>query len=51
MVTKEMKTMWVSTQTKNALDDVKIIPEEPYDRVVQRLLKFFREHQKEEASK
>ena len=49
MVTKEMKTMWVSPQTKNDLDDVKVIPEEPYDKVVQRLLAFFKEHQKEEV--
>lgn len=35
--------------TKNALDEVKIIPEEPYDKVVQRLLAFFKEHQKEEV--
>ena len=43
--------MWVSPQTKNGLDDVKVIPEEPYDKVVQRLLAFFKEHQKEEVSK
>ncbi len=49
MVTKEMRTMWVSPQTKSGLDDVKVIPEEPYDKVVQRLLAFFKEHQKEEV--
>jgi hypothetical protein len=36
--------MWVSQETKNGLDEVKKIPEEPYDKVVQRLLKFFMEH-------
>jgi len=44
----------VKEPTKEALDELKIIPEEPYDKVVQRLLAFFKEHpkdQKEEASK
>jgi hypothetical protein len=37
----------VRTPTKDDLDEIKVIPEEPYDKVVQRLLKFFREHQRE----
>ena len=47
MLTKEMRTMWVSPDTKNELDALKVIPEEPYDKVVQRLLVFFKEHQRE----
>ena len=44
-----MKTMWVSLETKNTLDELKTIPEESYDKVVQRLLAFFKEHEKKEA--
>ena len=40
-----MKTMWISPETKNELDEIKIIPEEPYDKVVQRLIVYFREHE------
>lgn len=47
---KEMKTMWVSLETKNTLDELKTIPEEPYDKVVRRLLDFFKEHEKKEAT-
>lgn len=37
----------VKEPTKMALDALKVIPEEPYDKVVQRLLAFFKEHQRE----
>lgn len=34
----------VKEPTREALENMKIVPEEPYDKVVQRLLKFFMEH-------
>ncbi|WMT44737.1 MAG: hypothetical protein RE469_00700 [Cuniculiplasma divulgatum] len=39
----------VKEPTREALETMKIVPEEPYDKVVQRLLAFFKEHQKEEV--
>ncbi len=46
-MTKEMKTMWISSETKAELDGIKIIPEEHYDQVVKRLIK---EHKRMEES-
>ena len=39
----------VKEPTREALETMKIVPEEPYDKVVQRLLAFFKEHQEEEV--
>lgn len=36
--------------TRAALETMKVVPEEPYDKVVQRLLAFFKEHQDKEGS-
>ena len=41
---RTMKTLWVNSATKEGLDDIKVIPEEPYDKVIQRLLSFFNKH-------
>jgi len=35
---KEGTTIWIRYETKERLDKMKIIPEEPYDKVVSRLL-------------
>ena len=40
----------VRNNTKKDLEDLKIIKEEPIDKVVQRLLAFFKEHQDQEES-
>ena len=41
-----VKTMIrVKGTTKEGLDAIKLIPEEPYDKVVWRLLTFFKEHE------
>lgn len=42
-----MKTLWINSAIKERLDEIKLIPEEPYDKVVQRLLSYFNEHQGE----
>ena len=42
------RTIIVKSGTKQALDRIKIIPEEPYDKVIRRLLTFFGERQKQE---
>ena len=39
-----MKTLWINSATKERLDEIKVIPEEPYDKVIQRLLSYFNEH-------
>lgn len=36
-------TVWLSRESKKELDEIKVIPEETYDRVVRRLLHFFKE--------
>ena len=41
----EITGIKITRGTKSELDEVKIIPEEPYDKVVRRLLSFFKEHQ------
>lgn len=38
----------ITKATKNELDEIKIIPEEPYDKVVQRLIVYFREHEEKD---
>ena len=42
------RTIIVKSGTKQGLDRVKIIPEEPYDKVIQRLLAFFNDRQRQE---
>ena len=39
----------VKESTRAALETMKVVPEEPYDKVVQMLLAFFKEHEKKEA--
>ena len=39
----------VKEPTRAALETMKVVPEEPYDKVVQRLLAFFKEHENREA--
>ena len=43
-MTKADKTVVLKEKTKIELDSIKMIPREPYDAVVQRLIKFFYEH-------
>ena len=39
---KEYKTtIWISMDTKAELDRIKIIPEEPYEKVVRRLIEIY----------
>ena len=38
-------TIWIPIETKEELDSLKIIEEEPYHKVVSRLIKFWKENQ------
>ena len=40
----EKVTMWVGDDTKADLDKLKIIEQEPYDMVVRKLIKFFKDN-------
>jgi len=42
---KEGSTIWVSKKIKTELDNLKVIPEEPYNKVVERLVKFWKDKQ------
>jgi len=47
---KENKTtIWISLDTKAELDRIKIIPEEPYEKVVKRLIDAYERKQEAKA--
>ena len=43
---EDKTTIWISMDTKAELDRIKIIPEEPYEKVVRRLIEVY---EKQEA--
>jgi len=45
-IEKDKTTIWISMDTKAELDRIKIIPEEPYEKVVRRLIEVY---EKQEA--
>jgi len=45
---EDKTTIWISMDTKAELDRIKIIPEEPYEKVVRRLIEIY-ERQEAEA--
>ena len=49
-MTQVDRTVILKEKTKIELDSIKVIPREPYDAVVQRLLKFFYEHKGVESA-
>jgi hypothetical protein len=49
-MTQVDRTVVLKENTKIELDSIKVIPQEPYDAVVQRLLKFFNEHKGAESA-
>ena len=42
---REGTTIWITTESKAALDALKVIPQEPYHQVVERLLKYWNDTQ------
>jgi len=45
-IKEDKTTIWISMDTKAELDRIKIIPEEPYEKVVRRLIEVY---EKQEA--
>jgi len=48
-IEKDKTTIWISMDTKAELDRIKIIPEEPYEKVVKRLIQFYERQQEAKA--
>ena len=47
----EKTTIWVGEDTKTDLDKLKIIEQEPYDMIVRKLIKFFKDNRDGELPK
>jgi hypothetical protein len=35
---EDSRTMWINIETKKKLDQMKLVPQEPYDSVIRRLI-------------
>jgi len=46
---EDKTTIWVSMDTKAELDRIKIIPEEPYEKVIKRLIETYIRQQEAKA--